>query len=371
MNIDQLGLDLKTFSQENKNAPIPFTRTELGSSGATFIPKDTKIPYVVKFQSKIQSETEYLANKFYRKLVKILRNFEVPKTKLATKNVSKFSSLFKKLTTLEIPSESTLIIDYKEGATLYNVERSHTLFSLSDEDLRKIFFSIGQISGLDFYTGNCDRFIPKKFRGVINPLFRINNGNILIELSTEGQNTLKKITLIDNGPGLTDFFDFDERKGEEIEDDNNNGIYSLFEDEREPVLEKTIPETSQNQLMTGEQTRMERQADLEYFLHADDARLYAIAKQIYFGVLKSIEEDDKIATTEDIREVFAEDSSLIDEIRKGLDLTKKELRCVNVSEILDKLFSKAKNFHPTPKKYLHFLNANLNLTREVKNGFCC
>ncbi len=200
-------------------------------------------------------------------------------------------------------------------------------------------------------------------------MFRINNGNILIELSTEGQNTLKKITLIDNGPGLTDFFDFDERKGEEIEDDNNNGIYSLFEDEREPVLEKTIPETSQNQLMTGEQTRMERQADLEYFLHADDARLYAIAKQIYFGVLKSIEEDDKIATTEDIREVFAEDSSLIDEIRKGLDLTKKELRCVNVSEILDKLFSKAKNFHPTSQKVSTFLECKLKLNSGGKKWF--
>jgi hypothetical protein len=373
MNINQLGSDLKTFSQENKNAPIPFQRTELGSSGTTFIPKGTKFPYVVKFQSRIQSQTEYLANKLYKYLVGILpkdfySHFEVPETNLATEDVNKVSRLFKNLTPVQIPSESALIIDYKKGDTLCNVERSHTLFSLSEEDLKKIFFSIGQISGLDFFTGNCDRFIPKKFRGVINPLFRINNGNILIELSKEGQNTLKKITLIDNGPGLTDFFDFDERKGEEIEDDTNNRIYSLFEDEREPVLEQTIPEKSQNQLMTGEQTRMERQADLKYFLDAEDDRLWAIAKQIYFGVLKSIKED---GTKGDIRDLFAEDSSLIDEIKKGLDLTKKQLRCANISHIIDGLFLEAKNFHPTPKKYLHFLNANLNLIQLKKNGFYC
>lgn len=368
MNIDELGVLLKTFSDKDNNAPIPFKRTELGSSGTTFIPKDMSIPIVVKFQSKIQSETEYLANSFYRKLVKKLPrefygHFGVPKTELATNNISKFANLFKKLTSLEITTESTLLIDCKNGATLYNVESSHTLFSLSDEDLRKIFFSIGQISGLDFITGNCDRFIPKKFRGVINPLFRINNGNVLIKLSKDGTNTLKKIYLIDNGPGLTDFFDFDERKGEELDDDTNYAVYSLFGDETQSALEEKPPEKKKNNLMSGEETRRERQADFGYFLHADDAELYAIANQIYVGVLNSIEEDDKIATKEEIEAVFKQDSSLIDEIKKGLDLTREQLGCVNISVIVDNLFSKAKNFHESPKKYLNFLNANFSLTR--------
>ena len=62
-----------------KRDPFPFQRSNLGSSGQTYLPLDPSFRVVIKWQNAIQTEAEHLCSEFYSR---VFPHLSVPKTEL-------------------------------------------------------------------------------------------------------------------------------------------------------------------------------------------------------------------------------------------------------------------------------------------------
>ena len=158
---------------------FPFQRSAKGGSGLTYLSKDPYFQWVIKWQSKLQGESEHLCTAFYQR---VFEHYSVPHTMLVTdqKIRDTLCTFFEKNDVHVAEIHFPLFMQFLKGNNLERFCGNGNLFHLKPADLRSLFTAFGSVAGYDLVIGNSDRFFPRDFRGILDPAHTINSGNIMV-----------------------------------------------------------------------------------------------------------------------------------------------------------------------------------------------
>ncbi|MCB1109807.1 MAG: hypothetical protein KDK64_02410 [Chlamydiia bacterium] len=273
---------------------FPFKRSDKGGTGLTYLPLHPLFKWVIKWQNQLGGECEYISTLFYKR---VFEHYSVPESAYITdqKIRDTLATVFIKNNGNVASVHYPLFLEYLKGNNLSAFCANGNLFKLNVEDLFKLFTAFGEVAGYDLAIGNSDRFFPMNFQGVIHSDFKMNSGNIMIEIDESGK--LVNVHLIDNAPHFLHFFGYEERnppKSEDEEDhldggflwDNDSSASETAEGPSQPPKE-----SSSSPLPSGAEKREERTRDFHYFAQSGEANLALMAEQILIGIQNALTSD--------------------------------------------------------------------------------
>ena len=349
-------LNLAVNFQKIKDLGFPYQKSTVGATGKTFLPKDHSLCYVVKWQKKLFCECEHTCTKFYKK---VFAHLSVPKTFHETDRKTRevalnFFQKYSGCASLE-KSDYPLFMEYLTGNNLVQFGVNKNLVFFLEKSIETLFYSFGEIAGYDLLVGNSDRFFPAKFIGNIDTDFKVNGGNIMIEVNFD--HSLKNIHIIDNAPKFSEFFTMSERTGKS----DNEPIFDIFSDNVGSLLE-----TDESSEVEEFDYRADRERDFQYYIQGTDEEIKKMAEQIYIGIKNEIRSSLENPEENDL--FFKKNENLIKaKLYEGLIKARQNMGESSVSGIFDEIMKSDIKEEGT-MIFINFVKENLLYASKLMNN---
>ncbi|MBF5059806.1 hypothetical protein [Candidatus Neptunochlamydia vexilliferae] len=331
---------------------FPFQKSASGGSGQTFLPLSRTIPWVIKWQPIYQAECEVLCSKFYKRT---FTHLSVPQVEFVSEEtLKKLQQFFSQRPSTNIPKDyHPILIEYKVGQNLKKACETNNIFSLSSKAWLTLFENLGEIAGYDLLIGNCDRFIPENIHSTKQAISRVNSGNILIEWNND--KALKTVHLIDNAPHFSSFFDVKEKRSRSSSS-SSIGASNLFNNSQDSSNESSQDQSPvQNQIvLSGEQKRKNRLADLKYFTSAPKEGIQKIAKLIYKDIASEFTQQ------------ISQPDKLINSLEKGLTKAQLKMKKTKFMDELEAVKKEKSDWSPQATLLLNFMEEAINHLQEIQ-----
>ena len=342
---------------------FPFQRSAKGGSGLTYLSKDPYFQWVIKWQNKLQGESEHLCTLFYQR---VFEHYSVPHTMLVTDQRIRdtLCGFFAKNNIHVADVQFPLFMQFLKGNNLEQFCGNGNLFNLSPGDLEVLFTAFGSVAGYDLMIGNSDRFFPRDFRGIRDSTHVVNSGNIMIQIHSNY--TLKSVHLIDNAPHFDYFFGYEERKPPvRPKDEYMEGALNMFETESTSEDDSRTSSADELDLPSGDAMRKARSEDFKYYIHASHAELMQMVWQIRTGIKNDLSKQAEHVDA--VSELFHSKKSS-EAIRKGLLKGLLDARVSMHSRTISPIIAELKEMHweeRTTLILLDFIETNINYVQQL------